>query len=84
MGGGGGGAGMTAGGAGAMFASGGVFAPAMDPAFDWVAAREARMANVTNVTVNTVTAPENLGETIVDALRYYERSNGPLDITIAV
>ncbi len=84
MGGGGGGGGMTAGGAGAMFAGGGVFAPAMDPAFDWVAAREARMANVTNVTVNTVTAPENLGETIVDALRYYERSNGPLDITIAV
>jgi len=85
-----GGAGMSrigggAGGAGGgMFEGGGVWAPPMDPAFDWVAAREARMATVTNVTVNTVTAPENLGETIVDALRYYERSNGPLDITIAV
>jgi hypothetical protein len=36
-----------------------------------------------NVTVNTVTAPEGLGQEIVDALRYYNRANGPIDILIA-
>jgi hypothetical protein len=36
-----------------------------------------------NVTVNTVTAPEGLGQEIVDALRYYNRANGPIDILVA-
>ena len=36
-----------------------------------------------NVTVNAVTAPEGLGQEIVDALRYYNRANGPIDILVA-
>lgn len=35
-----------------------------------------------NVTVNTVTAPQDLGQTIVDALIQYNRSNGPIDILV--
>lgn len=36
-----------------------------------------------NVTVNTVTAPQDLGQTIVDALIQYNRSSGPIDILVA-
>lgn len=36
----------------------------------------------TNVTVNTVTAPSNLGDVIVDALREYNRRSGPLQLQI--
>jgi hypothetical protein len=36
----------------------------------------------TNITVNTVTAPANLGDTIVDALRDYNRRSGPLQLEI--
>lgn len=35
-----------------------------------------------NVTVNTVTAPQDLGQTIVDALIQYNRSSGPIDILV--
>jgi len=36
----------------------------------------------TSVVVNTVTAPANLGDTIVDALRDYNRRSGPLQLVI--
>lgn len=36
----------------------------------------------TSVVVNTVTAPANLGDVIVDALRDYNRRSGPLQIAI--
>jgi len=36
----------------------------------------------TSVTVNTVTAPANLGDVIVDALRDYNRRSGPLQLQI--
>jgi len=36
----------------------------------------------TSVTVNTVTAPANLGDIIVDALRDYNRRSGPLQLQI--
>jgi len=36
----------------------------------------------TSVTVNTVTAPANLGDIIVDALRDYNRRSGPLQLEI--
>jgi len=36
--------------------------------------------NTNNITINTVTAPAGLGQTIVDALRQYEQSNGVVDI----
>ena len=59
--------------------------PIREVNFDATLAREAALAAGTiNVTVNTVTAPENLGETIVDALRYYNRANGPIDVLVAV
>jgi hypothetical protein len=35
-----------------------------------------------NVTVNTVTAPADLGQTIVDALIQYNRTSGPIDILV--
>jgi hypothetical protein len=36
-----------------------------------------------NVTVNTVTAPSDLGQTIVDALIQYNRTSGPIDVLVA-
>jgi hypothetical protein len=36
-----------------------------------------------NVTVNTVTAPQDLGQTIVDALIQYNRTSGPIDVLVA-
>jgi hypothetical protein len=36
----------------------------------------------TTVTVNTVTAPANLGDIIVDALQDYNRRSGPLQLQI--
>jgi hypothetical protein len=36
-----------------------------------------------NVTVNTVTAPADLGQTIVDALIQYNRTSGPIDVLVA-
>ena len=38
--------------------------------------------STTSVVVNTVTAPANLGDTIVDALRDYNRRSGPLQLVI--
>ena len=59
-------------------------APIRDVNWDATLAREAALAAGTiNVTVNTVTAPADLGETIVDALRQYNRSNGPVDVLVA-
>jgi uncharacterized membrane protein YgcG len=39
--------------------------------------------DVISVTVNTVTAPSDLGDTIVDALIEYNRRSGPLQLEIA-
>jgi hypothetical protein len=39
--------------------------------------------DVISVTVNTVTAPADLGDTIVDALVEYNRRSGPLQLEIA-
>lgn len=39
--------------------------------------------DVISVTVNTVTAPSDLGDTIVNALRDYNRRSGPLQVEIA-
>jgi hypothetical protein len=36
-----------------------------------------------NITINTVTAPSDLGDTIVNALRDYNRRSGPLQVEIA-
>jgi hypothetical protein len=38
--------------------------------------------STTSVTVNTVTAPSNLGDTIVAALQDYNRRSGPLQLAI--
>ena len=35
-----------------------------------------------NITINTVTAPATLGQTIVDALQQFEQSNGVIDLNI--
>ena len=40
------------------------------------------VASNTSVTVNTVTAPSNLGDIIVDALQDYNRRSGPLQLQI--
>lgn len=42
----------------------------------------APVASNTSVTVNTVTAPSNLGDIIVDALQDYNRRSGPLQLQI--
>jgi hypothetical protein len=36
-----------------------------------------------SITINTVTAPSDLGDTIVNALRDYNRRSGPLQVEIA-
>jgi hypothetical protein len=92
-GGGGGGGGGGAGGGGATVGIGGGFSTGPLPApltslfpDEMPGGRREGLMTiqpvVNNITVNTVTAPENLGETIVDALKYYNRSNGPIDVLV--
>ena len=38
--------------------------------------------NTNNITINTVTAPANLGQTIVDALDGFQQRNGVIDLNI--
>ena len=47
-----------------------------------VAPAAAPIGSNTSVTVNTVTAPSNLGDIIVDALQDYNRRSGPLQLQI--
>ena len=82
--GGGGGGGGNGGGVSILPTPFANMAPIRDVNWDATLAREAALAAGTiNVTVNTVTAPADLGETIVDALRQYNRSNGPVDVLVA-
>jgi hypothetical protein len=83
---GGGGLGGGAGGEGGQFfTTPGFFGP-LDPAelADFLARSEQRTMPDINVTVNAAIAEASLGQTIVDALKDYTRSSGPLELQIAV
>jgi hypothetical protein len=83
---GGGGLGGGAGGdGGQFFTTPGFFGP-LDPAelADFLARSEQRTMPDINVTVNAAIAEASLGQTIVDALKDYTRSSGPLELQIAV
>jgi ElaB/YqjD/DUF883 family membrane-anchored ribosome-binding protein len=54
------------------------------PIDDWRLMLPEEDRPIINVTVNTVTAPSDLGDTIVDALKDYTRRSGPLDLAIAI
>jgi hypothetical protein len=91
-GGGGGGGGRAArpaggggGGGGSYFNTPGFFDP-IDPQelADFLARSEQRTMPDINVTVNAAVAEASLGQTIVNALKDYTRSSGPLELQIAV
>ena len=84
-GGGGGGAAGGGGGGGGGFSTGPLPLPLIDLNPDMGPGGRIRppMGDIITINVNTVTAPTDLGETIVDALRDYNRANGPIDVVVA-